>query len=73
MKLNLGCGPQTPRGWINVDYSLGASLSRIPGFRALNNRIKLFDTSWNPNIVLHDLRTAFPWADRSADAIYSSH
>jgi len=73
MKLNLGCGPHTPHGWLNVDYSLGASMSKIPGFRGLNRRLRIFDLSWNSAIMLHDLRTRFPWHDGTADLVYSSH
>jgi len=73
VKLNLGCGPRTPDGWINVDYAWGARLARLPFFRALNRRIRLFDLDWSERIQLHDLTRRFPWTDASADVIYSSH
>lgn len=73
MKLNLGCGSTTPEGWINVDYALGARLSKVPGFGVVNARLKLFDLAWASRIHIHDLRKHFPWPDASADAIYSSH
>ena len=73
MKLNLGCGSQVIDGWINVDYSIGARFAKIPLFRALNNKLRLFDLDWNENIYLHDLTKAFPWADSTIDIVYSSH
>lgn len=60
-------------GWINVDYSMGARFTKIPFFRALNKKQRLFDLDWNENIYLHDLTKAFPWADSTIDIVYSSH
>ena len=73
MKLNLGCGSTVPEGWINVDYSLGARFMKIPFFRVLNSKVKLFNLDWKENIYLHDLTKKFPWADSSIDCVYSSH
>jgi len=73
MKLNLGCGPQVPEGWINVDYALGARFTKIPFFRAFNKKVKLFNLDWNEKIYLHNLTKKFPWSDSSTDIVYSSH
>jgi len=73
MKLNLGCGSQVLDGWINVDYSKGALFTKMPFFRALNKKLRLFDLDWNENIYFHDLTKAFPWADSTIDIVYSSH
>lgn len=73
MKLNLGCGSRVPDGWINVDYALGARFMKIPLFRALNKKVRLFNLDWNEKIFLHDLTTRFPWDDSSAETVYSSH
>ena len=73
MKLNLGCGSQVVDEWINVDYALGAKLSKIPFFKLVNKKIKLFDLDWDNRIFLHDLTKKFPWEDESVDEIYSSH
>jgi ubiquinone/menaquinone biosynthesis C-methylase UbiE len=73
MKLNLGCGSQYTDGWINVDYSLGARITKIPFFRTLNRQLNLFDLDWNEKIYLHNLTQKFPWSDLSANVIYSSH
>lgn len=73
MKLNLGCGSHSPEGWVNVDYALGARLMKIPFFKLINRKIRLFDLDWNRDVFLHDLNKRFPWPDSSADAVYSSH
>ncbi len=73
MKLNLGCGAQTPAGWLNVDYALGARLAKLPLFRLVNRRLQLFEMEWDDRILLHDLTTPFPWPDGSAETAYSSH
>jgi predicted SAM-dependent methyltransferase len=72
-KLNLGCGSQVPDGWINVDYALGARFAKIPFFRALNKKLRLFETDWNDKIYIHNLNKRFPWADSTMDVVYSSH
>lgn len=73
MKLNLGCGSHVAEGWNNVDNALGARLAKLPFFRILNKRLGLFKLDWDDRIVIHDLRTRFPWNDGTVDAIYSSH
>ncbi len=73
IKLHLGCGTVVVDGWINVDYSLGARLSKIPTFRYFNKKLKLFDVEWKGNIFLHDLTKKLPWKDNSVDYIYCSH
>ena len=73
MKLNLGCGAHVVDGWINVDYSLGARLSRVPFFRAINKKFRLFDLDWDDRIFIHDLTLPFPWKAATADIEYSSH
>lgn len=72
-KLNLGCGSQVVDGWINVDYALGARIAKYPLFSFLNNRIKLFNLSWDKRIFIHDLTCELPWADEEVDIIYTSH
>lgn len=71
MKLNLGCGGVAPPDWINVDYAVGARLRKIPVIGTVMQRFLRCD--WSRSIVLHDLRTRFPWTDGSIDYVYSSH
>jgi SAM-dependent methyltransferase len=73
MKLNLGCGSQTPLDWTNVDYAFGARLAKFPIFKILNKKIHLFDLTWNDRIYIHDLTKRFPWKDNSVDIVYTSH
>lgn len=73
VRLNLGCGSNTPPDWVNVDYALGARLVRLPFFNQVNDKLKLFHLDWDENICLHDLRKKFPWSDNTIAAIYSSH
>ena len=73
MILNLGCGSQVVDGWVNVDYALGARLAKLPLFRVVNSKLRLFRLNWDPRIYIHDLTKPFPWPDGSAEAIYSSH
>ncbi|MBW2142681.1 MAG: methyltransferase domain-containing protein [Deltaproteobacteria bacterium] len=73
IKINLGCGNQAIEGWINVDYAFGARLVKLPLFRTINRKLKLFNLNWSKEIFIHDLRKKFPWKDNSIDVIYSSH
>lgn len=73
LKLNLGCGPHLPPGWVNVDYALGAWIAKLPVFSILNKIFKFINLDWSDKIFIHDLRKTFPWKDNSVDVIYSSH
>lgn len=42
LKLNLGGARQTPAGWVNVDYALGARIAKLPLFLTVNKRMKIF-------------------------------
>jgi len=73
IKLNLGCGGRFVTDWINVDYSLGARIASVPLLGPAVRRTHLFDVSWDPRIVLHDLRRPLPWPGESVDVAYASH
>ena len=73
LKLNLGCGNQAIPGWVNVDDSIGARLSKFPFFTQINKRIKLLHLTWDHSIYIHDLTKPFPWKEQSVDIIYTSH
>lgn len=73
VKINLGCGSQIVDEWINVDYSFGAKMAKIPLFPLVNRALKLFSMTWDKRIFLQDLRKPFPWKDGTVDVVYSSH
>ena len=78
-KLNLGCGPyNTPQGWINLDGSWNARLSKYPALRFILWAIRVlpsqpFYTPWPSDVFVHDLRKRLPFQSDTADVIYSSH
>lgn len=77
-RVNLGCGTTTPPGWINVDGSWNALLSKYPRARSLLSFVRLvpkrqLHIQWNPNILIHDVRKRLPFSDDTIDVIYSSH
>jgi predicted SAM-dependent methyltransferase len=78
-KLNLGCGTKCIDDWINVDNSINARLSAIPGMRYLLWKTGLiskqsFERKFeNKKIRFFDITRRFPYEDASIDHIYSSH
>jgi SAM-dependent methyltransferase len=72
MKINLGCGPVQPPGWVNVDGSNRAWLaSKLPWVdRCLVGLGIVAPTEFNPRTVHANLLRRFPWGDASASAIY---
>jgi len=79
LKLNLGCGSHCVDGWVNVDNSLNAKLSRYPFVRfALWKLGVISKTSYErvfdlKKIFFFDISKRFPYAADSIDFIYSSH
>lgn len=77
-KLHLGCGSITPSGWLNVDGSWNARLSKHPRVRAVLTAARLLPPnatkdSWNKDVFIHDLRKPLPFPNGAFEAIYSSH
>lgn len=72
-RVNLGCGPVMPRGWINVDGSRRAWLvAHAGGLDRLLVRLGLLRaSSFRPGIIHRDLRKPLPWASDSVAAIYA--
>ena len=64
-KLNLGCGAQVIDGWVNIDYAIGARISKIPLFAKLNRIVGVFNVKWDPRIKIHDLRKPLPFKDNT--------
>jgi predicted SAM-dependent methyltransferase len=77
-RVNLGCGLQTPSGWVNVDGSYSARLAKHPFIRRALVWLNFLppDTlniPWNSSIFIHDIRKPLPFSDGSVAAIYASH
>ncbi len=72
-RLNLGCGPVMPPGWIHVDGSRRAWLvsHAWPLDRWLVRLGLLRATAFHPPLIHHDLRRGVPWPDASVAAIYA--
>jgi len=75
VKLNLGSGPVSARGWKNYDWGLLPVLGK---YRLTSIFIKLgllpkdYDWKW-PKLELVDIRGRLPDEDKSVDYIYCSH
>jgi predicted SAM-dependent methyltransferase len=71
-RVNLGCGPVQPEGWINVDYSHRARLAHWAPWvdRTLTRLHVLPPTEFSPHTTLVDLRKPLPFADGSIDVFY---
>ena len=77
-RLNLGCGTSAAAGWVNVDGSWAAWLSRHPTLRRGLVRAGVVpaaveDASWPKDVIVHDLRRSLPFHSESFDAVYASH
>jgi predicted SAM-dependent methyltransferase len=72
LKLNLGCGPVQPPGWVNVDGSNRAWLAtRLrPIDRALTALRLLPRTEFGPTTTYGNISRRLKWADATADAVY---
>lgn len=76
--LHLGSGPHAEPGWINVDKSWMAPVSRSRITVGALRRLGVLDdqqvrTQWPPDVIRQNLTRAFPWPACSTRAIYSSH
>lgn len=79
LKLNLACGHIQPKGWVNVDGSNRAWLaSKLPWLDRSLVALKLIPpTEFDRNTVYLDMvkpsqpmESPWPWAPRTADAVY---
>lgn len=72
-KLNLGCGPVQPAGWINIDGSNRAWMaSKLSFFDNLLVKLKVIPpTEFNPSIIYCNLLKGIPYPNNSISCIYS--
>ncbi|WP_081661431.1 class I SAM-dependent methyltransferase [Halopiger djelfimassiliensis] len=76
MNLNLGCGADGIDGWINIDKSWDARLSKYPFIHRFFQNIGIGFTDEMrdvPNLMTHDLSEDLPFDDESVEYIYTSH
>lgn len=77
-RLHLGCGLNTPKGWVHVDGSWNAWLASHPVLRKLLRGLRLVPASavevaWAKGIIVHDVRKPLPFPDSTFVAVYASH
>jgi predicted SAM-dependent methyltransferase len=73
LRLNLGCGPVQPDGWINID---GSNRAKLAGWlpwadRGLQKVGLLPQTEFGPHIRVLNLFKPLPWPDASVGGIYA--
>jgi SAM-dependent methyltransferase len=76
--MNLGCGLSVAPGWINIDNSPNARLSKYPLLRRTLRKLGVlsehhYAVNWSKSIEIHDLKKKLPFADSSIDYAYTSH
>src|SRR5882724_900990 len=77
-RLNLGCGPNAPAGWLNVDGSWNAWLSNHVYLRKTLNAFGVISkispgAEWNVRPLVHDLTRPLPFKENSVSVIYGAH
>lgn len=77
IRLNLGCGLQAPRSWVNVDRSPSLTLSKLPMVKSALGRSGLLRqehlVDWPTNVRRMDVTKRLPFTSNSVVALYSSH
>jgi SAM-dependent methyltransferase len=77
-RVNLGCGPNAPAGWINVDGSWNAWLSNHESLRKVLTAIPVIRRTmpgprWAARPLVHDLTNPLPFKTNSVSFIYGAH
>ena len=77
-RVNLGCGPNAPSSWLNVDGSWNAWLSQHGYLRRLLLIAGVIGRDaqgarWNVRPLVHDLTKPLPFEDNSIAAVYGAH
>ena len=72
-KLNIGCGPVQPPGWINIDGSIRAKLANRFWLldRALVKARVLAETEFGPHVRIHNLFKSLPFRNNTVSCIYA--
>lgn len=72
-KLNLGCGPVQPQGWINIDGSNRARLAAgLPWLDRLLTRVGAIPaTEFGPHVTVHNLFKPLPFRTGTVGCIYA--
>jgi len=77
IRVNIGSGFNGLNGWINLDNSIVARISKVKGLVRTLVRLRLLPDKYKkrtwPEIQIHDCRKGLPFRDNEVDAIYSSH
>src|ERR1044071_1839828 len=76
--INLGCGLSIAPGWINVDNSPNAKLSKYPRLRWALWKLGIlsdrhYKVKWADSIKIHNLKKRLPYLDSSIDYVYTCH
>lgn len=73
MKLNIGCGPVQPAGWVNIDNSNRARLaSKLSWLDTLLVRCRVLPpTEFGPQVKICDISKRWPFPDSSCSAVYA--
>lgn len=76
--VNIGCGTYIAAGWINIDNSPNARLSKYPRLRWMLWKLGIlsdrhYQVKWADSLVIHDVRKKLPFSDSSIDYVYTSH
>jgi SAM-dependent methyltransferase len=77
-KLNLGCGPTAPAGWLNMDGSWNAWMSNHSRLRKVLTAFGVISKNnsgaqWSVRPLVHDLTKPLPFADNTVSVIYAAH
>jgi ubiquinone/menaquinone biosynthesis C-methylase UbiE len=76
-KVNLGCGPNPPAGWLNVDGSWNAWFAHHPLLRKMAQTAGIIKPNqgaqWKVRPLVHDLTRSLPFQANTITAIYASH
>ena len=76
--LNIGCGTFVAPGWLNLDNSPNARLSKYPRLKWMLWKLGIlsdrhYQVKWDRSILVHDVKNGLTFPDSSIDFVYMSH